>query len=125
MVGSISPLSVQSLDVQGLAGLQGVTAPYAANASASAAQVATAAGRSDHKVCAAALTPAAMSALIEAQETVGHGGNAAARAQTAHKLDDLLSKLDNAAPPGPPPAQPGFAIQMLLAARQQLAQVYA
>ena len=116
MIGSIAPISVQHPVA--------VIAPFAANPSASAAAQAIG-GRASHQACAAALAPAAMSALIQAQETVAHDASPAARVQTTRQIDQVLSQLDAASPPSPPSPGASFSVQMLLAARHQLNQTFA
>lgn len=116
MIGSIAPLSVRHPVAE--------IAPFAADPpAAAAAQVLG--GRTDHQTCAAALAPAAMSALIQAQETVAHDASPAARIETTRQIDRVLSQLDAApAPSGPSPAA-SLSVQMLLAARHQLTQTFA
>ena len=116
MIGSIAPISVQHPVA--------VIAPFAANPSVSAAAQVTGA-RASHQACAAALGPAAMSALIQAQETVAHDGSPVARIQTTRQIDDVLAQLDPASPPRAPSPAASFSVQMLLAARRQLTQTYA
>ena len=74
-----------------------------------------------------ALAPAAMSALIEAQEHMAGDATPTDRDDTAHKIDHILSRLTDT-----PPAQPvgvaadgDFSLQMLMNARQLLRGVYA
>jgi hypothetical protein len=65
------------------------------------------------------LTPAAMSALIEAQAQVSSDAPVFARQDTARKLDRLISQLDGDPPPPPTEATP-FTIVRLQAARRAL-----
>jgi len=80
------------------------------------------ADRASPKACVAALAPAAMSALIEAQEHMARDATPTDRSQTAQKIDHILLRLT-----GAPPAQPAalaaqgdFSLQMLVAARRLL-----
>jgi len=86
-----------------------------------------AADRPSPKACVAALAPAAMSALIEAQEHMAGDATPTDRDETAQKIDHILSRLT-----GTPPAQPAalaaqgdFSLQMLVAARRLLREAYA
>ena len=74
-----------------------------------------------------ALAPAAMSALIEAQEHMAGDATPTDRSDTAQKIDHILARLTDT-----PPAQPvgaaadgDFSLQMLMNARQLLRGVYA
>jgi hypothetical protein len=69
---------------------------------------------------AVALAPAAMSALIEAQENMGSGGTEFDRQKTAQKLDRLISRLDEDDPPPPPAAGAPFTLRRLQTARDLL-----
>lgn len=116
MIGSIAPISVRHPVA--------VIAPVAADPSASAAAQALG-GRATHQVCAAALAPAAMSALIQAQETVANEASPTARVQTTRQIDQVLHQLDAASPSNPQSPAASFSVQMLLAARHQLSQTFA
>ena len=68
---------------------------------------------------AVALAPAAMSALIEAQEQMAAQAASLARQTTARKIDQLITRLDG----NPPPARAdgeSFTVVRLHAAREQL-----
>jgi hypothetical protein len=119
VIGSIAPLSVRHPVAE--------IAPFAADppAAAAAAAAQVLGGRTDHQTCAAALAPAAMSALIQAQETVAHDASPAARIETTRQIDRVLSQLDAAPAPSRPSPAASFSVQMLLAARHQLTQTFA
>ncbi|MGH6910265.1 MAG: hypothetical protein ACREE0_20550 [Phenylobacterium sp.] len=66
-----------------------------------------------------ALAPAAMSALIEAQEHMAGDATPTDRNVTAQKIDNLLARLTDTPPAQPvaPAAQGDVSLQMLVAAR--------
>ena len=66
-----------------------------------------------------ALAPAAMSALIEAQEHMS-SGTEFDREKTAQKLDRLIARLDEDDPPPPPTAGAPFTLRRLQTARDLL-----
>ena len=66
-----------------------------------------------------ALAPAAMSALIEAQEHMGDT-SVLMRETTADKLDRLISRLDDGDPPPPPADGAPLTVRRLQTAREQL-----
>jgi hypothetical protein len=66
-----------------------------------------------------ALAPAAMSALIEAQERMASDTAELDREQTAAKIDRLISRLGEGDPP-PPPTDAPLTLRRLQAAREQL-----
>jgi hypothetical protein len=69
-----------------------------------------------HAASAVALAPAAMAALIEAQEHESQGDAPLARLRTVHVLDQLIASLDGAqTTPGSPAS-----VQRLQTAREQL-----
>jgi hypothetical protein len=70
-----------------------------------------------------AMAPAAMSALIEAQEHMAGDTTPTDRSLTGQKIDHLLARMANA--PASAPTAGGFSVQMLMAARQQLRETYA
>jgi hypothetical protein len=74
-----------------------------------------------------ALAPAAMSALIEAQEHMAGDATPADRSDTAQKIDHILARLTDTplAQPVAQAAQVDFSLQMLVAARQSLRETYA
>ena len=122
MIARIAHLTVQSL---------GRTEAMAARAVVEVAPV-TAAGpqldrRGEHTASVVALAPAAMSALIEAQEHMAGDATPTDRSATATKIDHILARLADtpAARPTLQPAPGGFSVQMLMAARQQLRETYA
>lgn len=74
-----------------------------------------------------ALAPAAMSALIEAQEHMAGDATPSDRSDTAQKIDHILARLTDT-PPAQPVAQAvlgDFSLQMLVAARRLLRETYA
>jgi hypothetical protein len=71
------------------------------------------------KASIVALAPAAMSALIEAQEHLANNAPAGDRSDTTQKIDHILRRL---AAQG---AASGFSVQMLRVARQQLHDTFA
>jgi hypothetical protein len=76
-----------------------------------------------------ALAPAAMSALIEAQEHMAGDPTSTDLDLTARKIDHLLARLTDA-PAARPAGQAavaagGFSVQMLIAVRQQLRETVA
>ena len=73
-----------------------------------------------HAASTVALAPAAMSALIEAQERMGTGGSEFDRQKTAQKLDRLISRLDAGDPPPPPVTGAPFTLRRLQTARDLL-----
>lgn len=83
--------------------------------------------RAQPKPCVVALAPAAMSALIEAQEHMAGDSTPTDRSLTAQKIDLILSRLTDtpAARPVAQPAAAGFSVQMLMAARRQLRDIVA
>ena len=74
-----------------------------------------------------ALAPAAMSALIEAQEHMAGDATPTDRSDTAQKIDHILARLTDTplAQPVAQAAQVDFSLQMLVAARQSLRETYA
>jgi hypothetical protein len=72
-----------------------------------------------HSASTVALAPAAMSALIEAQEHMGDG-TVFDREKTAAKLDRLISRLDDGDPPPPPAGGAPFTLIRLQTARDLL-----
>ena len=83
--------------------------------------------RAQPKACVVALAPAAMSALIEAQEHMAGDATPTDRSLTAQKIDLILSRLTDtpAARPVEQSAGGGFPVQMLMAARAQLRDIMA
>jgi hypothetical protein len=73
-----------------------------------------------HAASTVALAPAAMSALIEAQERMGTSGSEFDRQKTAQKLDRLISRLDEGDPPPPPGGSAPFTLRRLQTARDLL-----
>jgi hypothetical protein len=74
-----------------------------------------------------ALAPAAMSALIEAQEHMAGDATPTDRSDTAQKIDHILARLTDTPPAQPvaAAAQGDFSLQMLVAARRLLRETYA
>ena len=77
------------------------------------------ADRTAPKASIVALAPAAMSALIEAQEHLANNAPAGDRSDTTQKIDHILRRF---AAQG---AAAGFSVQMLRVARQQLHDTFA
>ena len=122
MIAPIAPVTVLSL---------GRIGGTAARAMVEVAPVAATERRPDDraapKASVVALAPAAMSALIEAQEHMAGDATPTDRSDTAQKIDHILTRLTDA-PPATPVRQPSvgdFSVQMLMAARQQLRGGYA
>ena len=67
-----------------------------------------------------ALAPAAMSALIEAQEHMASSASVLERVQTAEKIDRLISRLGEGDPPPPPVAGEPLTVRRLQTARALL-----
>ena len=84
-----------------------------------------------HAASAVALAPTAMVVLLQAQEHGDRPQAAAARAQSVQQIDRLISRLSDSPPPPAPQTQQGagvtgrFSMDMLVAARQQLTQIWA
>jgi hypothetical protein len=74
-----------------------------------------------------ALAPAAMSALIEAQEHMAGEATSSDLDAAARKIDHLLARLTDtrAAQPAAQPAAGDFSIQMLMTVREQLRETIA
>ena len=71
-----------------------------------------------HDAAFVAFAPAAMSALIEAQERLSHPGAPIVRQQTSHKIDQLIERMGGASTSADAP----FGVRQLEVARQALAQ---
>jgi hypothetical protein len=71
---------------------------------------------------AVAFAPAAMTALIEAQERLAQDAPATVRQDTAQKIDQLISRLNDSPTPMAAHADVPFAVRQLLVARQALSQ---
>ena len=69
-----------------------------------------------------ALAPAAMTALIEAQERLSHDAPWVVRQDTAQKIDQLIGRLGDPPPPAETHADLSFAMRRLIAARQALSE---
>jgi hypothetical protein len=69
---------------------------------------------------AVALAPAAMSALIQAQEYMSGETPILARVHTAQEIDHLISRLDDGEPPPPPAKGAPLTVRRLQTARSQL-----
>lgn len=115
MVGSVGPISVFYL---------GPAERLAARAVAPASLAPRANERPRPAPMSAAsivaLAPAAMSALIEAQEHMAGDATEFDREHTAAKIDRLISRLGDGDPPPPPTAQAPFTVRRLQAARERL-----
>ena len=74
-----------------------------------------------------ALAPAAMSALIEAQEHMAGDATPTDRNDTAQKIDQILARLTDSPPAQPVAlaAQVDVSLQLLVAARRLLRETYA
>ena len=122
MIAAIAPAIVQNLGRT-----EGKAARAMIEVSPVAAPEREPADRPSPKACVVALAPAAMSALIEAQEHMAGDATPTDRSATAQKIDGILSRLT-----GTPAAQPvaqaangDFSLQMLVAARRLLREAYA
>jgi hypothetical protein len=67
-----------------------------------------------------AFAPAAMAALIEAQEQIGGQTPVLTREDTAQKIGLLISAIDDSEPPPPPTADAPLTVRRLQTAREQL-----
>ena len=121
----IAPIA--SITAQSLGRSQGTAARALAQVEPVAAPSRELADRRAPTALAVALAPAAMSALIEAQEHMAGDATPTDRSATAQKIDHILARLADA-----PPATPvmrvaggGFSVQMLMAARQHLRETFA
>jgi hypothetical protein len=122
VIAPIAPVTVQSLGrAEGTAPRALVEVPPAVAPERDARE------RSAPRASVVAFAPAAMSALIEAQEHMAGDATPTDRSDTAQKIDHILARLADA-----PPARPvtqvaggGFSLRMLVAARQQLRGTYA
>ena len=74
-----------------------------------------------HTFSNVAFAPAAMSALIEAQERLSHGAPQLDRARTVAKIDHLITILADAPAPEVAVLAAPFAVRQLQTARQVLA----
>ena len=122
MIAPIAPITVQSLGRSG-----GTAARALVQVEPVASPGRELADRNAPSALAVALAPAAMSALIEAQEHMAGDATSTDRSETAQKIDHILARLADA-----PPATPvtrvaggGFSVQMLMAARQHLRETFA
>ena len=122
MIVQIAPVTVQSL---GRA--EGTAARALVEVAAVSAPERQLADRKAPTASVVALAPAAMSALIEAQEHMAGDATPTDRSQTAQKIDHILSRLADvpAATPVPQSVPGGFSLQMLMAARLQLCDTFA
>ncbi|MDB5424453.1 MAG: hypothetical protein JWQ29_1869, partial [Phenylobacterium sp.] len=84
-------------------------------------------GRAQPKASVVAMAPAAMSALIEAQEHMAGDATPTDRVATAQKIDHILARLADTPParPTPRPAPGGVSVQMLMTVREQLRETFA
>jgi hypothetical protein len=122
VIAQIAPVTVLSLGR-----VQGKAARALVEVAPVSALEADLAERAQPKACVVALAPAAMSALIEAQEHTAGDATPSDRSLTAQKIDLILSRLTDtpAARPVAQPAVGGFPVQMLMAARAQLRDIMA
>jgi len=73
-----------------------------------------------------AMAPAAMSALIEAQEHMARDATPTDRSLSARKIDHILTRLTDSPPARPVTRSPGnVSVQMLMAVREQLRETFA
>jgi len=122
VIALIAPVTVQRLGRP-----EGTAARALVQVAAVASLERQPADRNTPSALAVALAPAAMSALIEAQEHMAGDATPTDRGETAQKIDHILARLADA-----PPATPvtrvaggGFSVQMLMVARQQLRETFA
>ena len=122
MIAQIAPVTVLSL-----CRAEGKAARALVEVAPVSASEPDLADRAQPKACVVALAPAAMSALIEAQEHMAGNATPTDRSLTAQKIDLILSRLTDtpAAQPVAQPAGGGFSVQMLMAAREQLRDIVA
>lgn len=122
MIAPMAPATVQSL---GRA--EGTAARAAARVEPAAAVEPRPDGRTQPRASVVAMAPAAMSALIEAQEHMAGDATPTDRSATARKIDHILARLTDTPParPTPKPAPGGFSVQMLMAVREQLRETFA
>jgi hypothetical protein len=71
---------------------------------------------------AVAFAPAAMTALIEAQERLAQDAPAMVRQDTARKIDHLIARLNDDSGPGAGGSDVPFAVRQLVVARQALSE---
>jgi hypothetical protein len=74
---------------------------------------------------AAALAPAAMTALLDAQESMGGDATALGRACTVRQIDHLITRMTGAPPVAVTTPGADFSLARLMTARQQLRETYA
>jgi hypothetical protein len=122
VIASIAPVTVQRLGHS-----EGTAARALVQVAPVAAPEREPADRNTPTASAVALAPAAMSALIEAQEHMAGDATPTDRSATAQKIDLILARLADAQPATPVTevAGGGFSVQMLMAARQHLRETFA
>jgi hypothetical protein len=69
-----------------------------------------------------AFAPAAMTALIEAQERLAQDASTVVRQDTAQKIDQLIARLNDGSGPVATHADVPFAVRQLIVARQALSE---
>jgi hypothetical protein len=69
-----------------------------------------------------AFAPAAMTALIEAQERLAQDASMVVRQDTAQKIDQLIVRLNDKSTPAATHADVPFALRQLIVARQALSE---
>jgi hypothetical protein len=75
-----------------------------------------------HSASVVAFAPAAMTALIEAQERLAQDAPVVVRQQTAQKIDQLIARLNDSSGPVASGSDIPFAVRELLAAREALSE---
>jgi hypothetical protein len=118
-----------AINVQSLGGAETVTVRPLPMVPAPAVVTAQPPRPNRHTPSVVALTPDAMAALIEAQAHMAPGADMVARTQTIQRLGQIIARVSNdgspPAPPQPEPAEGGFAMERLEAARDHLRETFA
>ena len=120
MVAAIASLSVQSLGAT-----RPDPAPLPPAADPLGGTQAQRIERARHAASVAAIGPAAMTALLAAQETMSGDATTIGRARTVRQIDHVIARLTGG--PAIAVSTPGadFSLARLMTARQQLRETYA
>lgn len=117
MVAPIGAITVQSLST-------GLTAGEASSASAPVVGAPDQRAAQAHSAATVAVAPAAMRALLEAQEHMADGCGMFTRTRTVHQIDRVIALMvDQAAAEAA--ANADFPLARLLTVREQLRQTFA